>query len=281
MLSKYEYATSFLKNDSLLVCPICKENLKNFDHSLVCNNNHSFNISKKGTTVLLNSSNYRDSKIYNHDLFYNRRKFIEKSYYNKMYSAIEKIISKQFSNNEIINVLDLGCGEGLHTLKILNNIDKNYNYYGFDYSKSAVDMASDFNDKNRFYFVADVNNIPVNDNSIDLIIDILSPYNGKEIKRVLKKNGIFIKISPDKNYLKQLRDSLNIESYEKEDEVENNFRKHFKNIDKNIIKDTISIDEKDFDYLLNMTPIHDKKVIKITKNITIDLVLYIVRGEEL
>ncbi len=281
MLSKYEHATKFLKDDTLLSCPICNEILKEYDHSLICNNNHLFNISKKGTTVLLNTSNYKDSKIYNHNLFYNRRKFIEQLFYNKMYNKIETIINEYFSKNRIINVLDLGCGEGSHTLTILKNINKKYKYYGFDYSKNAIDMASDYNDANRFYFVADVNNIPAKDNSIDLIIDILSPYNEKEIKRVLKKNGLFIKVSPNKNYLKELRESLNIETYEKEKEIENNFRKHFKSADKTIIRDTLPIDKNDFEYLLNMTPIHNKKVVEAPKNITIDLVLYIVKGEKI
>ena len=49
-------------------------------------------------------------------------------------------------------------------MNILNSLKLNYVYYGFDYSKTAIDMASYYNSDVRFYFVADVNNVPIKDN---------------------------------------------------------------------------------------------------------------------
>ena len=47
MISKFDYSKNFLKNDDLLICPICKGRLILNDHSLVCKNKHTYDISKK------------------------------------------------------------------------------------------------------------------------------------------------------------------------------------------------------------------------------------------
>ena len=232
MLSKFEYSKNFLKNDDLLICPICKEKLILMDHSLVCKNKHTYDISKKGITTLVSHSHIKESKIYNYELFLNRRNFIQKMYYKDLYDEIIHIINEHFNNK--INIVDLGCGEGAHTMNILNLLEQTYMYYGFDYSKVAIDMASCYNSDVRFYFVADVNNVPIKDNSIDLIIDILSPYNQSEIKRLLKNNGVFIKVAPGKDYLKEMRAAANISTYDKDEEVEQNLNKNFKVVKKSI-----------------------------------------------
>lgn len=195
-------------------------------------------------------------------------------FYQKLYDKIVRIINKHFNKN--INILDLGCGEGAHTINILNNLKLNYKYYGFDYSKIAIQMASDYNSNNRFYFVGDVNNIPINDHSIHLIIDILSPYNQLEVKRVLKKKGLFIKVSPGKNYLKELRLATGISIYDKDTEVERNLEKNFKNVRKENILITYPITNEDFMLLLKMVPMQSEKILNKPNTITIDLNIYII-----
>ena len=279
MLSKFDYSKNFIENDEILVCPICKKKLYIKEHSLMCENAHNFNLSKKGITNLVSHNHIKESKIYNYDLFFNRRCFIQKMFYQKLYDKIVRIINKHFDKN--INILDLGCGEGAHTINILNNLKLNYKYYGFDYSKIAIQMASDYNSNNRFYFVGDVNNIPIKDYSAHLIIDILSPYNQLEVKRVLKKKGLFIKVSPGKNYLKELRLATGISIYDKDTEVERNLEKNFKKVRKENILITYPITNEDFMLLLKMSPMQSEKILNKPNTITIDLNIYIMNGEEL
>ncbi len=275
MLKKFDYCKLFLGNDKLLICPKCKKKLKLDNHFLICENKHTYDISKKGTVMLVSNNHVKESKIYNYDLFFYRRLFTQKLFYKKLYEKIGNIVNDFFKGD--ITILDLGCGEGTHTVNILNLLKCKYFYYGFDYSKVAIDMASDYNGDCRFYFVSDVNDIPIKDNSTNLILDILSPYNKGEVNRLLKDNGLFIKVSPGENYLKELREVLGISLYDKEADVEENLNKNFNNVKKERILQTYKINEEEFNYLLNMTPIENKCVKMIPDKVTIDLIIYIVK----
>lgn len=277
MKSKKEQGLDFIKNNiNNFICPYCKSNLELNETSLKCPNNHTFDLTKKGTINFIASSKIKESKIYNEKLFTCRRKFIQKGYYEEVYNIIAETINSLNLNN--LSILDLGCGEGTHTINILNKINSNYNYYAFDYSKSAINLASDYNTTNRFYFTGDVNNIPITTNSIDVIIDFLSPYSESEVKRVLKNGGMFIKVSPNKDYLQELRQALGLNEYQKQVEVIDNLAKHFKNISTKTYTKSFAISKEDQDNLIGMTPINTIQNSLEIPSITIDLNIYIIQN---
>jgi 23S rRNA (guanine745-N1)-methyltransferase len=276
MKGKYDLANNFLNfNLQLMKCPICSEDLKLEKHYCKCINNHVFDISKKGYMCLFKNNNFKVSKIYDAKLFTSRRKFITNNFYKEMYENIVKIIKDKYLQQNI-TILDLGCGEGLHSNNIIKNL-LNYRYIGMDYSKIAINMATDYLNENAFYFVGDVNNLPIKNNSIDIILDILSPYNEQEIRRVLKKDGIFIKVIPGKNYLIELRKALKIKEYE-----ENNLlTKKFKNYEVIEISNRYCVDEEMKKNLIEMTPIKEeiKNYDEVLDKITINLKIFVIRGE--
>ncbi len=275
MLKKLDIAKKFIEKNNAFACPICKKSLQLSNNSLKCEQKHTFNLSKKGTINLINTSHLKESLIYNKELFINRRNFIKHNYYNGVYEYIAETINK--AELKEISILDLGCGEAMHSINILNRLDKKYVYYGFDYSKDAISMASDYNSESKIFFNADVNNIPIVDKSINVIIDFLSPFNESEIKRVLCNNGLYIKISPGKEYLKELRKALNINEYEKEEEVLNNLEEKFNIVDRKEIKNTFSVNDDEVKELIGMTPMKIENK-NITFNaITIDLNIYIIK----
>lgn len=277
MKSKKEIGLDFIKNNiNNFICPYCKNSLELNVTSLKCHNNHTFDLTKKGTINFIASTRIKESKIYNEKLFTCRRKFIQKGYYEEIYNIIAETINSLNLNN--LSILDLGCGEGTHTINILNKISGNYNYCAFDYSKSAINLTSDYNSTNRFYFDGDVNNIPITTNSIDVIIDFLSPYSESEVKRVLKKGGMFIKVAPNKDYLLELRQALGLNEYQKQVEVIDNLAKHFKNISTKTYTKSFAISKEDQDNLIGMTPINTIQNSPEIPSITIDLNIYIIQN---
>ncbi len=180
---------------SILICPLCSNNLIIDNNSLKCLNNHTFNISKKGTSILYKTSKLKKDKLYDKNLFINRRSFINCGFYDELHNKIIKIINNY--DNDII--LDMGSGEGTHDIKIKSKINNaNTSLIGIDLAKDGIDLFNDYMDDNFIGIMADLNNIPLTDESVDIILNILSPSNENEMSRLLKKDGIIIKVTPKK-----------------------------------------------------------------------------------
>ena len=276
----------YLKNNLTIVidkfiCPICNSDITMFDNSLKCKNNHTYDISNKGYFVFYKTSKIKNSKIYDTDLFTNRRNFINGGFYDELHTLISQIIVKKNNANLI---LDLGCGEATHDRIILqktNNI--NNKIIGVDISKDGIKMASDYVNSNIIPAVLDLNNLPFKPETFDIIIDILSPSNEKEIKKVLKKDGIIIKVTPKKKYLYELREKFGIDDYKNEEEIDNNIRNNYNVIEKIEFEKIYNLTEEQLGTLINMTPLLKNRVksnkINLT-SITISLNIYILNSKE-
>lgn len=94
MKSKKEQGLTFIKNNiNNFICPYCKNSLELNVTSLKCHNNHTFDLTKKGTINFISSTKIKESKIYNEKLFTCRRKFIQKEYYEEVYNIIAETIN--------------------------------------------------------------------------------------------------------------------------------------------------------------------------------------------
>lgn len=274
MKKKIDYFKLFINSNNIFICPICHEKLKIDNNCFKCINNHTYDFSYKGSVNLIKTNYYKSSRIYNNELFINRRKFISNNFYDLVYKNIATEISKI---KGVIKILDVGCGEATHSIKILNALKQPYIYYGFDYSHDAINLATDYCNDKSVFFMASVDNIPIEDNSIDVIIDFLSPFNEKEFDRVLKRDGIIIKISPSLNYLVELRKSINISEYSKENEVFNNIDNKFNVVKRIKIEKQFNINKEQLEYLIKMTPMLNKNGYFDINKITIDLNIYVLK----
>jgi len=175
--------------------------------------------------LTLNKHNkHRNEKFYDSILFDNRTKFIDGNFYNSLHEIISTIINKK---NNAKYIVDMGCGDGTHDNKILDLLtDKDTYLFGVDISKEGIVYSSNYVDKKIIPIVADLNDLPFVDNSIDVILNILSPSNENEMRRILKEDGIIIKVTPKKEYLKELRTILQIKEYENEEIIDENIKKN-------------------------------------------------------
>ena len=279
MLKKIDHSKqNLLKNIDVFKCPICGTIFKITNNSLICGNNHWFDLSHKGVINLLNTNKKRDDKIYDRVLFSNRIKFIEYGFYDSLHKLISDYINQLSNANKI---LDLGSGDGTHDFKILKQLKNDSTIIGIDIAKDGVDLSTNYIENNFVPIVADLNNLPIYDDSIDVILNILSPSSEKEMQRVLKKTGKIIKVTPKKEYLMELRNLLNIKEYENEDIISQNIDTNYKIEEKFTIIEKHKLSKDQFNCLINMTPLtKNYRIANEINYITIALNIFILSIKE-
>jgi len=131
---------------------------------------------------------------YGKELFEARNKIItESNLYSPLHKAVAKIIKVHEISANPATIADLGCGEVSHLQSILESFSNNSIIgVGLDISKEGIIMASK-KYGNPIWLVGDLGKSPFSDNSFDVILNILSPANYNEFKRISSRNGFSTK----------------------------------------------------------------------------------------
>ena len=245
-LQRFASATAF-------ACPICQENLTVVETSLKCSNRHSFDLAKFGYVNL--APQIKQSANYDKENFQNRQQILEAGFYQAILKGISDLLAtKPFTKT----VLDIGCGEGFYSRK-LQEVHPEKTFYAFDISKDSVQIAAKSEPNWAVnWFVGDLARLPIKDASMDILLDIFSPANYGEFRRVLSKDGILIKIIPTENHLKEIRqmvqDQLTKKDYSNQD-IKEHFQEHFSIQSSQIASLTKPITAEQRQALLSMTPL--------------------------
>lgn len=245
-LQRFASATAF-------ACPICQENLALVENSLKCNNRHSFDLAKFGYVNL--APQIKQSANYDKENFQNRQQILEAGFYQAILEAISDLLSNSESTKTI---LDIGCGEGFYSRK-LQESHSDKTFYAFDISKESIQISAKSEPNWAVnWFVGDLARLPIKDASMDILLDIFSPANYGEFTRVLKENGLLIKVIPTKNHLKEIRqkvqDQLTNKDYSNQD-IKNHFQEHFTILSSQTASLTKTITAEQLQALLSMTPL--------------------------
>lgn len=238
---------------SAFACPICQENLTLIETSLKCSNRHSFDLAKFGYVNL--APQIKQSANYDKENFQNRQQILEAGFYQAILKGISDLLAtKPFTKT----VLDIGCGEGFYSRK-LQEVHPEKTFYAFDISKDSVQIAAKSEPNWAVnWFVGDLARLPIKDTSMDILLDIFSPANYGEFRRVLSKDGILIKVIPTENHLKEIRqmvqEQLTKKDYSNQD-IKEHFQEHFSIQSSQIASLTKPITTEQRQALISMTPL--------------------------
>lgn len=245
-LQRFASATAF-------ACPLCQENLTLVESSFKCSNRHSFDLAKFGYVNL--APKIKQSANYDKENFQNRQQILEAGFYQAILDALSTMLSSSETSK---TVLDIGCGEGFYSRK-LQEVHPEKTFYAFDISKDSVQIAAKSEPNWAVnWFVGDLARLPIKDTSMDILLDIFSPANYGEFRRVLSKDGILIKVIPTENHLKEIRqmvqDQLTKKDYSNQD-IKEHFQEHFSIQSSQIASLTKPITAEQRQALLSMTPL--------------------------
>jgi len=257
-MNKLTKSALYLSNHvSLFKCPICDSSMEIQQlKSMTCANRHTFDFAKQG---YLNLMTHPVKTNYDRALFKARKQVIvESDFFNPLHTEMTKIINKHVTKSNL-SLVDMGTGEGSHLSHISDQLQSNFDKtvvgVGLDISKEGIlDAAKNY--ENKIWIVADLAKTPLNDRTVDVMLNILSPSNYEEFNRLLKDDGIMIKIVPREGYLRELRQYFHGESNHKDYSNENVialFKDKFVLVDQGTIHYTSVLDPSSLHALVKMT----------------------------
>jgi 23S rRNA (guanine745-N1)-methyltransferase len=220
-------------------------------NGLVCANNHHLDLNKKGSLYFLN---HAVNTEYDDSMLAARRRVLTAGLFDGIVSAVNDVLPQQ-----PLRILDVGTGEGTPFVKLLAQRAQQDTAVGFDISKAGVNLATQL-ESNAFFAVADLANLPFNDNSFDAVIEFFSPSAYDEFNRVLRNGGEIVKVIPAAGYLQELREMLYPEdspnhTYSNE-RVVARFKEMYPNVIETPVSYTWQIPGELYGDLLHMTPLH-------------------------
>lgn len=205
---KIDMGYEFIAEHRMLFrCPKCHEAItETRPYSMICANGHQYDLSKKGTLYFLS---HQIATEYNKEMLLHRRQMIADGLYGPLFDRLAPYMPAGAG----AVCIDMGCGEGSFLKKLVR---PDHIAVGFDISKDGIFLATDFSEQ-AFWCVADITNMPFQDASADVLLNILSPSHYSEMARVLKPDGVVLKVIPERYYLKELRERFYVDQAEKQD----------------------------------------------------------------
>lgn len=183
-----------------LICPICEKPLYRQERTLVCPENHSFDIARQGYVNLLpvqrrHSAHPGDTK----EQVASRREFLEGGFYAPIADALIAAAQKYGASGP---VLDVGCGEGYYCTRLAKAMGTEL--VGLDISKDAVRCAAG-KYKDARWLCATAARIPVEDGGAGLLTSLFAITLPEEFHRVLRENGLFFQVLAAQDHLLGLK----------------------------------------------------------------------------
>ncbi|MGF2385735.1 methyltransferase domain-containing protein [Lentilactobacillus otakiensis] len=275
-MKKIDFGRDFVNQHlNLFRCPVCKSPFAEMvGYSLVCPNQHSFDLSKKGTLFFLTK---QANNEYDKAMLQARHNILQAG----LFDPIVTEISRHFSDGPE-TILDVGCGEGTPLARLLKLRSGDDTAVGFDISKDGINLATQ-QPVDAFFCIADLARLPFNNQTFSTIIDLFSPSAYDEFNRVAQSGGKLIKIIPNSNYLHELREALfgngQKNSSYSNDKVFDLFMKHYPNATINQLTYQFLIPDGMQQDMMIMTPLHWGKdrqanaiqLVDAMKSITVDV----------
>ncbi|MDN6538938.1 MAG: methyltransferase domain-containing protein, partial [Lactococcus sp.] len=230
------------KNSPSLRCPICQSSVKLDGYALICQHGHTYNLNKKGSINFLTIK--PDTTHYTRSMFEPRRQLIQAGMYAPVLAEIQNSLTSG-------NLLDVGSGEG----SFLNLLRVEGSKFGFDIARDGINMASEYTELEAFFSLADLTNLPFADQAMGTVLNIFTPSNYREFKRVLADDGQVIKVIPDQLYLQELRTAFGMAVDYDNQEVIRKFAENFPDYTQKEVKYTFELPPQLRNAFLSMSPL--------------------------
>ncbi len=243
----------------ILICPHCGNLLLQGEQSVSCASGHSFDVARQGYVNLMVGAHRASdgATSYSADFVEARRTAIERGFFAALVEDMARYLETKFGHR-LLTILDAGSGEG----SFLDLLARALGNRGFDAPLAlGVDLAvpgvkhaaSRF--REMAWCVADLAKTPCRASSLDVVLNILSPANYAEFARILKPDGLVIKVVPTASHLREIRAALRSDSQFSNARVVEHFGDCLKMVDSMVVESVLPCGADGAAALFHMTPL--------------------------
>ncbi len=204
-----------------LRCPVCRDLLTAKPDGAQCAQGHHFDRARQGYLNLLPVQKKRSANPGdNAQMVEARSRFLNSGLYQAPATALVNKALASVEDNAAPVLVDAGSGEGYYTLALHQALSDQLverdqkgqaTVIGFDISRAAIQhccrrsraLAMDSQ-----WLIASVADIPLLDQSVDIITCVFSRIDWQEFARILKPGGQLLVLNPGPEHLWELRQQI-------------------------------------------------------------------------
>lgn len=214
-----------------LTCPIDGEDMKVDKGVVCCSNKHSFDISQEGyVNMLTNKKRFRKDVGDSKEMVLARAKFLGEGHYDFLSERINQMVienlqdqQSKIKRGQAQCVLEAGSGTAFYLNNLKTAIEKempsvSFCYFGTDVSKYATQFSAKKHKEISFMVADTYTHLPFKNDAVSVLLNIFSPRNPKEFKRLLGNHGLLVSVIPNDNHIQELIEKLGLLKIEEEKE---------------------------------------------------------------
>lgn len=198
-----------------LLCPVCASPLTAQERSYSCPNGHSFDRARSGYVNLLLRGGQGKRHGDDRRMVRARAEFLQKGYYDGLSRAV-CACAANYAPQGAVTLVDAGCGEGKYTCDVcaaLTAAGHEVSAVGIDISRDALPYAAR-RSRALTLCVASSAAMPLPDGCADLLLNLFSPFEPREFRRVLRPGGVLLRVYPLARHLWELKERIYGQPYE-------------------------------------------------------------------
>ena len=181
-----------------------------------------------------------------------RRDFLDRGFYSPLREKLAETAVKYTVDNSV-NYFDAGCGTGYYTEGVANALSERgtVNTVGVDISKDAVKISAK-RVKSGEFATASLYDLPIADETFDIVTNVFSPMADGELLRIMKTGGVLLYVVPAARHLFSMKRVLYSDPYEN-DEVVTEYQ-GFTHIERIAVESRATLKQSELSSLFSMTP---------------------------